>query len=102
MSSTRRPLTIASGRRCEQALEAILDRVRDARVLGARDDRRQRAVEVEREQRARRDDGGQRGLAVGREQVLHVNSIRWRCTRASMRSRRRQRPASDSMRPAQR
>ena len=102
MSSTAAAADDRERQALRQALEPLLDRVRDARILGARDDRRQGAVEVECEQRTRRHDGGQCGLALGREQVLHVSrsggaSRAPRCAGAGA-----PRPASVSMCPAQR
>jgi hypothetical protein len=77
MSSTRRPLTIASGsvRPSRSRRRSTVAGTRA--VVRPRDDRRERSVEVESEQGTPRDRGDQRRLALGREQVSHAHPLRW-------------------------
>ena len=93
---------------CRQQCQPGGDTFGDAGQAGSRHDGGQRAVKIKRQQGILAQEGGQSGLAVGGEEVPHTllrlpnQPSWWRRTRASMRARRRQRPASASIRPAQR
>jgi hypothetical protein len=57
--------------------QAARHRFRHLRLVGPRNDRRERAVKIEREQGTQAHDGLQRPLALGRQQVLHLRIRRF-------------------------
>ena len=85
--------------------EKVLHVVGHARIVRSLDDRRQRAVDVEREQRARDERGIEAGDALGGKRVDQpIATGRSRCSsmRSTIRWRWRSRLASSNIAPAQR